>query len=132
LGIPFYMVTLLGGLQSIAGEYYEAAEIDGANPWQRFRHVTIPLIRPVAVPIITLDVIWTFNNFNVIYLITKGEPNESTNILVTALYNAAFGENGQVQLGFAAAFSLVIFAILFLFASVWVTSSGALKGVYEA
>ncbi|WP_162909201.1 ABC transporter permease subunit [Aggregatilinea lenta] len=131
LGIPFYMVTLLGGLQSIAGEYYEAAEIDGANAWQRFRNVTVPLIRPVAVPIITLDVIWTFNNFNVIYLITKGEPNESTNILVTALYNAAFGENGQFQLGFAAAFSLVIFFVLFLFASFWVTSSGALKGVYE-
>ncbi|NDJ79312.1 MAG: sugar ABC transporter permease, partial [Chloroflexi bacterium] len=131
LGIPFYMVTLLGGLQSIAGEYYEAAEIDGANGWQRFRHITVPLIRPVAVPIITLDVIWTFNNFNVVYLITKGEPNESTNILVTALYNAAFGENGQFQLGFAAAFSLVIFGVLFLFASAWVTSSGALKGVYE-
>jgi arabinogalactan oligomer / maltooligosaccharide transport system permease protein len=131
LGIPFYMVTLLGGLQSIAGEYYEAAEIDGANPWQRFRHITVPLIRPVAVPIITLDVIWTFNNFNVIYLITKGEPNESTNILVTALYNAAFGENGQFQLGFAAAFSLVIFAVLFIFAAAWVVSSGALKGVYE-
>ncbi|MBN1678720.1 MAG: SH3 domain-containing protein [Anaerolineae bacterium] len=132
LGIPFYMVTLLGGLQSIAGAYYEAAEIDGANGWQRFRHITIPLIRPVAVPIVTLDVIWTFNNFNVIYLITKGEPNESTNILVTALYNAAFGENGQFQLGFAAAFSLVIFAVLFIFASFWVTSSGALKGVYES
>lgn len=131
LGIPFYMVTLLGGLQSIAGEYYEAAEIDGSNAWQRFRHVTVPLIRPVAVPIVTLDVIWTFNNFNVIYLITKGEPNESTNILVTALYNAAFGENGQFQLGFSAAFSLVIFAVLFLFASFWVTSSGALKGVYD-
>ncbi|HML24248.1 MAG TPA: ABC transporter permease subunit [Aggregatilinea sp.] len=132
LGIPFYMVTLLGGLQSIAGEYYEAAEIDGANAWQRFRNVTVPLIRPVAVPIVTLDVIWTFNNFNVIYLITKGEPNESTNILVTALYNAAFGENGQFQLGFAAAFSLIIFFVLFLFASFWVTSSGALKGVYES
>lgn len=131
LGIPFYMVTLLGGLQSIAGEYYEAAEIDGANWFQRFRNITVPLIRPVAVPIVTLDVIWTFNNFNVIYLITKGEPNESTNILVTALYNAAFGENGQFQLGFAAAFSLVIFAVLFIFASFWVTSSGALKGVYE-
>ncbi len=131
LGIPFYMVTLLGGLQSIAGEYYEAAKIDGANAWHRFRHVTIPLIRPVAVPIITLDVIWTFNNFNVIYLITQGRPNESTNILVTALYNAAFGRNGQTQLGFASAFSLVIFAILFLFAAIWVTSSGVLKGVYE-
>jgi arabinogalactan oligomer/maltooligosaccharide transport system permease protein len=126
------MVTLLGGLQSIAGEYYEAAQIDGANAWQKFRNVTVPLIRPVAVPIITLDVIWTFNNFNVIYLITKGEPNETSNILVTALYNAAFGENGQTQLGFAAAFSLVIFLVLFLFASVWVTSSGALKGVYES
>lgn len=131
LGIPFYMVTLLGGLQSIDGSYYEAAEIDGANAWNRFRHVTVPLIRPVAVPIITLDVVWTFNNFNVIYLITRGGPNESTNILVTALYNAAFGRNGQTQLGFAAAFSLVIFAVLFLFAIVWVTSSGALKGVYE-
>jgi ABC-type sugar transport system permease subunit/uncharacterized protein YgiM (DUF1202 family) len=131
LGIPFYMVTLLGGLQSIDGSYYEAAEIDGANAWNRFLHVTVPLIRPVAVPIITLDVVWTFNNFNVIYLITRGDPNESTNILVTALYNAAFGRNGQTQLGFAAAFSLVIFAVLFLFAVVWVTSSGALKGVYE-
>lgn len=132
LGIPFYMVTLLGGLQSIAGEYYEAAEIDGANSWQRFWNVTVPLIRPVAVPIVTLDVIWTFNNFNVIYLITRGEPNESTNILVTALYNAAFGRNGQFQLGFAAAFSLIIFLVLFLFASFWITSSGALKGVYES
>jgi len=132
LGIPFYMVTLLGGLQSIAGEYYEAAEIDGANGFQRFRHVTVPLIRPVAVPVLTLDVIWTFNNFNVIYLISEGGPNESTNILVTALYNAAFGSNGAFQLGFAAAFSLVIFAVLFIFASVWVTSSGALKGVYES
>lgn len=131
LGVPFYMVTLLGGLQSIAPDYYEAASMDGANSFQRFKGITVPLIRPVAVPIITLDVIWTFNNFNVIFLITRGGPNESTNILVTALYNAAFGANGQFQLGFAAAFSLVIFAVLILFASVWVTQSGALKGIYE-
>lgn len=131
LGIPFYMVTLLGGLQSIGGDYYEAASMDGANAFDRFRHITVPLIRPVAVPILTLDVIWTFNNFNVIYLITEGGPNESTNILVTALYNAAFGRNGQFQLGFAAAFSLVIFAVLFVFATLWVTQSGALKGVYD-
>lgn len=131
LGIPFYMVTLLGGLQSIAGDYYEAASIDGANAFQRFLHITTPLIRPVAVPIVTLDVIWTFNNFNVIYLISEGGPNESTNILVTALYNAAFGRNGQFQLGFSAAFSLVIFAVLFLFAIVWVGQSGALKGIYD-
>jgi arabinogalactan oligomer/maltooligosaccharide transport system permease protein len=131
LGIPFYMITLLGGLQSINDDYYEAASMDGANAFEKFRHITVPLIRPVAVPIVTLDVIWTFNNFNVIYLITRGNPNESTNILVTALYNAAFGSNGQFQLGFAAAFSLVIFAVLLLFSVVWVTQSGALKGIYE-
>lgn len=131
LGVPFYLVTLLGGLQSIAPDYYEAASMDGANAFERFKHITVPLIRPVAVPIVTLDVIWTFNNFNVIFLITGGEPNESTNILVTALYNAAFGANGQFQLGFAAAFSLVIFVVLILFASVWITQSGALKGIYE-
>ncbi len=131
LGVPFYVVTLLGGLQSIAPDYYEAASMDGANAFERFKNITVPLIRPVAVPIVTLDVIWTFNNFNVIFLITGGEPNESTNILVTALYNAAFGPNGQFRLGFASAFSLVIFAVLLLFASVWITQSGALKGIYE-
>lgn len=131
LGVPFYMVVLLGGLGSISREYYEAAEIDGASIIQRFRNITIPLIRPIAVPIITLDAIWTFNQFNVIFLITGGEPNESTNILVTALYNAAFGPNGTYRLGFAAAFSILIFFILLIMAVFWVRSSGALKGVYD-
>jgi arabinogalactan oligomer/maltooligosaccharide transport system permease protein len=93
--------------------------------------VTIPLIRPIAVPIITLDAIWTFNQFNVIFLITGGEPNESTNILVTALYNAAFGPNGTFRLGFAAAFSILIFLLLLGLATFWVRSTGALKGVYD-
>jgi arabinogalactan oligomer/maltooligosaccharide transport system permease protein len=131
LGVPFYMVTLLGGLGSISREYYEAAEMDGASPIQRFRHITVPLIRPIAVPIITLDAIWTFNLFNVIYLITEGEPAESTNILVTALYNAAFGRNGTSQLGFAAAFSLLLFLMLLGMVVVWVRATGALKGVYD-
>jgi arabinogalactan oligomer/maltooligosaccharide transport system permease protein len=131
LGVPFYMVVLTGGLGSISREYYEAAEIDGANTIQRFRAITVPLIRPIAIPIITLDAIWTFNMFNVIYLVTEGEPNESTNILVTALYNAAFGRNGTFRLGFAAAFSILIFLLLLGLATFWVTSTGALKGVYE-
>jgi arabinogalactan oligomer/maltooligosaccharide transport system permease protein len=130
LGIPFMMVVILGGLQSIAGEYYEAAEIDGASRWQMFRSVTLPLLRPVLGPAITLGVIWTFNNFNVIYLVTNGgEPAETSNILVTALYNAAFGFS---KYGFAAMFSLVIFAILFIFAFAWIRYSGALEGVYES
>lgn len=132
LGIPFYMVTLLGGLQSISMEYYEAAQMDGANAWQRFRNITIPLLRPILVPAITLDVIWTFNMFNIIFLITEGGPQESTNILVTALYNAAFGRTAQLQLGFASAFSLVIFAILFIFVVVWMRISGGLKEIYSS
>ncbi len=132
LGIPFYMVTLLGGLQSISVEYYEAAQMDGASVWQRFLSVTIPLLKPIAVPAITLDVIWTFNQFNVIYLVTQGGPQESTNILVTALYNAAFGTAATQQFGFAAAFSMIIFLILFVFVVIWMRVSGGLKEVYAA
>ncbi len=131
LGIPFYMVMLLGGLQSISADYYEAAQMDGANAWQRFKSVTMPLLRPILIPAMTLDVIWTFNNLNVIYLVTEGGPQESTNILVTALYNAAFGKAATTQLGFASAFSIVIFVILFIFAVVWITTSGGLKEIYD-
>jgi arabinogalactan oligomer / maltooligosaccharide transport system permease protein len=108
LGIPFMMVTLLGGLQSIDATYYEAAEIDGASPFQRFRAVTIPLIKPVMTPAVVLGIIWTFNNFNVPFLINQNLL-ESSDILVTALFRAAFEYN---RYGFAAAFAVVIFAIL--------------------
>jgi len=128
LGIPFMMVVILGGLQSIAGEYFEAAEIDGASRWQQFRSVTVPMLRPVLGPAVTLGTIWTFNNFNVIFLISGGGPAEKTDILVTALYNAAFGFS---KYGFAAMFSLIIFAILFVFCFFWIRYSGALKGVYD-
>ena len=128
LGIPFMMIVILGGLQSIAGEYFEAAEIDGASRWQQFRSVTLPMLRPVLGPAVTLGTIWTFNNFNVIYLITQGGPAEKTDILVTALYNAAFGFS---KYGFAAMFSLIIFALLFTFSFWWIRTSGALKGVYD-
>jgi arabinogalactan oligomer / maltooligosaccharide transport system permease protein len=128
LGIPFMMVVILGGLQSIAGDYYEAAEMDGASRWQQFKSVTMPMLRPVLGPAVTLGAIWTFNNFNVIFLVTQGGPAEKTNILVTGLYNAAFGFS---RYGFAAMFSLVIFAILFIFCFFWIRWSGALKGVYD-
>jgi arabinogalactan oligomer/maltooligosaccharide transport system permease protein len=131
LGVPFYMVILLGGLQSISAEYYEAAQMDGANAWQRFRSITIPLIKPILIPAVTLDVIWTFNKAELIFAMTGGGPSESTNILVTALYNAAFGPAATSQYGFAAAFSIVVFLILFIFAVVWITTSGGLKEIYD-
>jgi len=127
LGIPFMMVILLGGLQSIAGEYYEAAEIDGASGAQQFRNITLPLLRPVLTPAIVLGTIWTFNNFNVPFLINQNEL-ESSDILVTALFRAAFEYN---RYGFAAMFAFVIFLILLVFSLIYIWRSGSLKGVYE-
>ncbi len=130
LGIPFMMVIILGGLQSIAGEYFEAAEIDGASWFQQFRHITIPMLQPVLGPAITLGTIWTFNNLNIIFLMTQGGAlTEQVDILVTSLYTAAFGYS---KYGFGAAFSLVIFVILSVFAAIWLNVSGALKGVTES
>jgi arabinogalactan oligomer/maltooligosaccharide transport system permease protein len=128
LGIPFMMVILLGGLQSISPEYYEAAEIDGATSWQQFRNITIPLLRPVTTPSIILGTVWTFNALNVIYLITGGNPQEKTDILVSSLYKAAFD---FYRYGFAAAFALVIFAFLLFFSLVYIKASGGLKAAYE-
>lgn len=110
LAIPFNMVTLLGGLQSIPSDLYEAADVDGANRWQSFLYVTIPMLRPVLSTIILLGTIWTFNSFNVIFLVTAGAPSGETEILATYAYRLAF--EGIRNYGGAAAYSLVILAIL--------------------
>jgi arabinogalactan oligomer / maltooligosaccharide transport system permease protein len=108
LGIPFMIVILLGGLQSLSKSYYEAADMDGARPWKQFTSITMPLIKPILTPAIVLGVIWTFNNFNVPYFINENNL-ETSDILVTALFKAAFDFN---RYGFSAMFALIIFAIL--------------------
>jgi arabinogalactan oligomer/maltooligosaccharide transport system permease protein len=128
LGIPFMMVTLLGGLQSISSEFYEAAEMDGANAWQQFRNITLPLIQPVLTPAILLGTFWTFNNFNVPFFINQNEL-ESSDILVTGLFRAAFQYN---RYGFSAAFAFVIFALLLLFTIFYMRYTKSLKGAYES
>lgn len=120
LGVPFMMITLLGGLQSIDPTYYEAAEIDGAGAFQSFRRITLPLIQPVMVPSVVLGVIWTFNNFNVPYFINE-QNLETSDILVTALFRAAFEYN---RYGFAAMFAVVIFVILFLMTLAYMKITG--------
>ncbi len=113
LGFPFMMIIALGGLQSIPKELYEAADLDGAGWWFRLRKITLPLLKPVLLPAAILGTIWTFNNLNVIWLITnQGEPADKTHILVTYVYKAAFH---YYRYGYAAAFSLVIFVILLSF-----------------
>ncbi len=109
LGFPFMMVVCLGALQSIPKELYEAAEVDGASRWHRFRHITLPLLQPALLPAIILGSIWTFNMFNIVYLVSGGQPGNSTDILITEAYRWAF-EQGQY--GYAAAYSVLIFLIL--------------------
>jgi len=112
LSFPFMMVVSLGALQSIPADLYEAARVDGANRWQQFRAITLPSLRPALVPAIILSVVWTFNMFNVIYLVTAGEPGGSTEILITQAYKYAFQ---RYQYGYAAAYSTIIFLILLVY-----------------
>lgn len=111
LGWPFMTVVATGALQAIPEELYEAAGIDGANGWQKFWNVTVPMIRPAMVPAIMLGTIWTFNNFNVIYFISRGGPFGRTEILVTQAFKLVFE---QRLYGVAAAFSLIVFVILLI------------------
>ncbi len=128
LGFPFMMVVALGGLQSIPGELYEAADVDGASAWHKFWNITVPLLRPVMIPAITLGTVWTFNNINVVWLVSNGgEPNDQTHILVSYVYKAAFS---MYRFGWAAALSLIIFAILFVFTQVLLKKTGATEAAY--
>ena len=110
LGFPFMMVVILGALQSIPRDLEEAAMVDGATWWQRFRHVVLPLLRPSLVPAVILGTVWTFNMFNIIYLVSGGEPDGATEILISESYKWAFTR--QQQYGYAAAYAVLIFFVL--------------------
>ena len=110
LGFPFMMVVVLGALTSIPKEVLEAAEVDGATRWQRFRYVTLPLLGPVLLPSVVLGSVWTFNMFNVVFLVSGGEPDGTTDILVSEAYRWAFTRDRQF--GYAAAYAVLIFLLL--------------------
>jgi multiple sugar transport system permease protein len=116
VSIPFTVTLYLGGLSAIPGELYEAARVDGAGAWQEFRHITLPLLRPFVNMAIVLNMIYVFNSFPIIWVLTQGGPANSTDILVTYLYKLAFRFG---RLGDAAAVSLAMFAILLAFTLVY-------------
>ncbi|MEU3651084.1 sugar ABC transporter permease [Lentzea sp. NPDC034063] len=116
LGVPFMMVALLGGLQSIPGDLYEAAEIDGATSWQRFRHVTLPGLRSVSSTVVLLGVIWTFNMFPVIYLIAG--PNPNARILVTYAFERFFSGASR-DYAIASTYGVLILSVLLVFATIY-------------
>ena len=110
LGFPFMMVVTLGALQSIPRDLEEAAIVDGAGWWFRFRHVVWPLLKPALLPAIIIGSVWTFNMFNVVYLVSAGEPDGSTEILISEAYRWAFSRNNRY--GYAAAYAVIIFGVL--------------------
>lgn len=128
LGFPFMMVISLGALQSIPADLYEAADVDGAGRWDKFRRITLPLLKPALFPAIILGIIWTFNNFNVIYLVSGGGPDNKTDILITEAYRWAF-EQGRY--GYASAYSTIIFVILFGYTYVTNKITKSTEGAYE-
>jgi len=111
-GMPQTTVTLLAGLQSVNTELYEAASLDGAGTWQRFWHVTLPGLRTVAVSITTLDLIWNFNSFALVYVLTAGGPGGKTMLPMLFAYNEAFRYG---NFGYAAAMGNVMVVVIGVF-----------------
>jgi multiple sugar transport system permease protein len=110
-GVPFYAISLLAGLQTISPELHEAAAIDGARAWQRFRHVTWPLLLPVTLVVVLFSVIQTFADFQLVYVLTGGGPANATQLFATYAYQIGIG-TGLLSQG--ATISLAVFPVLLL------------------
>ncbi|WP_371826865.1 carbohydrate ABC transporter permease [Microvirga sp. VF16] len=114
-GIPFVAITLLAGLQTISPSLHEAATLDGATSWQRFRHITLPMLSPLIAVVMTFSVLFTFTDFQLIYVLTRGGPLNATHLMATLSFQRAI-PGGQLGEGAAIAVAMVPFllaAILF-------------------
>jgi multiple sugar transport system permease protein len=108
-GMPQTTVALLAGLQSIQDELHEAAAVDGASAWQRFRTITLPQLRPVIIAITTLDFIWNFNSFGIVWVLTEGGPAGKTQLPMLFAYNQAFKYG---QFGYASALGIAMVVVI--------------------
>lgn len=138
LGFPYMMIVCLGALQSIQPELYEVAKVDGASPFQQFRKITFPLLMVSIAPLLIGSFAFNFNNFNIIFLVTRGEPPivgattaGSTDILISYTYKLAFGGQGATQYGLAAAISIIIFLIVGTISAINFHYTGALEEMSE-
>ena len=111
-GMPQTTITLLAGLQNVSGDLHEAAAIDGAGTWQRFWHVTLPALRPVIAAITSLDLIWNFNSFALVFVLTAGGPGGKTMLPMLFAYNEAFRYG---NFGYAAALGNVMVVVIAAF-----------------
>jgi multiple sugar transport system permease protein len=109
-GIPFVAISLLAGLQTISPSYYEASAIDGATPWQQFRHITLPLLTPIIAVVMTFSVLFTFTDFQLIYVLTRGGPLNATHLMATLAFQRAIS-GGALAEGAAIATLMVPFLL---------------------
>jgi multiple sugar transport system permease protein len=108
------MVIYLAALQNIPGQVFEAATVDGATAWQTFRYITLPLLRPTTFFVVTIGLIGTFQVFDQVYIVSKGEPQDTTLTIAYLVYRNAFDPQGP-QMGLASATAIVLFVIIFVF-----------------
>jgi multiple sugar transport system permease protein len=109
-GVPFVAICLLAGLQTISPSYYEAASIDGASDWQQFRYVTLPLLTPIIAVVMTFSVLFTFTDFQLIYVLTRGGPLNATHLMATLSFQRAI-PGGSLGEGAAIATAMVPFLL---------------------
>jgi arabinogalactan oligomer/maltooligosaccharide transport system permease protein len=131
---PFFMVTILGALQSIPGEVYEAAEVDGASWWRRLQSITLPLLRPAVIPVVVLSSITTFQMFGTVWAITGGGPSRGagspgvTDMVMTFAYKQVFQNQDYARMG---AFAVIMFILLFAATLYSLRVSRITRGAYE-
>ena len=121
-GYPFYMVSLLAGLQGIPTDYYEAAQVDGASWWQQFTRITLPQLKPIIISMALLDVIWTTQQLALIWMTTGGGPLGTTEVLSTFTYKLAFS---KYQFGTASAAAVIVLVISMVMAFFYVRAQKA-------
>jgi len=117
---PFWFITLLAGLQGISGEQYEAAKVDGATPWQCWWYITMPSLKPVVVILSVLTALWSFNNFNVPFVLTGGSPSKYANILSINIWTRSF-KNWDFGAGAAMSVVMMLFMLLLIMLYIRVT-----------
>lgn len=123
LGIPFNMVLLYGGIQAIPENLYEAAALDGAGAWRRFRHITWPLLRPVTAVTLLLGLIYTIKAFDIVWVITKGGPVDSSQTLATWSYKLSFEGGTEQSLSLGATVATLLFVVALVFGLIYVRSA---------
>ena len=123
-GTPFFGISLLAGLQTIPQDLYEAASIDGANAWARFRHITIPLLMPVLTIVMLFSIIQTFSDFQIVQVLTRGGPTDTTHLFATLAFQIGM-QGGRLGQGAAVSLFMLPFLGLLVIAQLWYTRRNA-------